>query len=125
MAIIKCPECGQDVSDKATSCPKCGYPINKIEIETEEDRVVVRGRNKGKSFLTFGGILFLVSMILGTSTLNTELALRAKRLTRGLYGAEEIKWLILRYVPELLLWISIVLVIVGIIFIVINRKKNR
>ena len=28
MAIIKCPECGQDVSDKATSCPHCGCPIN-------------------------------------------------------------------------------------------------
>lgn len=28
MAIIKCPECGADISDKATSCPKCGIPIN-------------------------------------------------------------------------------------------------
>jgi ribosomal protein L7/L12 len=27
MALIKCPECGHDVSDKAASCPKCGYPI--------------------------------------------------------------------------------------------------
>ncbi|MBQ6520310.1 MAG: zinc ribbon domain-containing protein [Anaerolineaceae bacterium] len=27
MAIIKCPECGKDVSDKAVSCPACGYPI--------------------------------------------------------------------------------------------------
>jgi zinc-ribbon domain len=28
MAMIKCPECGQDVSSKAPSCPKCGNPIN-------------------------------------------------------------------------------------------------
>ena len=27
MAIIKCPECGRDVSDRAKSCPNCGYPI--------------------------------------------------------------------------------------------------
>ena len=27
MALIKCPECGTDVSDRAESCPKCGYPI--------------------------------------------------------------------------------------------------
>lgn len=27
MAIIKCPECEQDVSDKALKCPKCGCPI--------------------------------------------------------------------------------------------------
>lgn len=27
MAIIKCPECQNEVSDKASACPKCGYPI--------------------------------------------------------------------------------------------------
>lgn len=27
MALIQCPECCQTVSDKATKCPKCGYPI--------------------------------------------------------------------------------------------------
>ena len=29
MAIIKCPECGKQISDRATSCPGCGYPINE------------------------------------------------------------------------------------------------
>lgn len=29
MALIKCSECGQMVSDKAESCPKCGNPIAK------------------------------------------------------------------------------------------------
>lgn len=27
MALIKCPECGKQVSDAAKSCPECGYPI--------------------------------------------------------------------------------------------------
>ena len=27
MALIKCPECGNDVSDVAKACPKCGFPI--------------------------------------------------------------------------------------------------
>lgn len=27
MALIECPECGHDVSDKAVSCPRCGYPM--------------------------------------------------------------------------------------------------
>lgn len=27
MALIKCPECGQEISDKATTCPHCGTPI--------------------------------------------------------------------------------------------------
>lgn len=29
MAMIKCPECGQDVSDKAKTCPNCGVKISK------------------------------------------------------------------------------------------------
>ena len=27
MAIIKCPECGHQVSDKAATCPSCGVGI--------------------------------------------------------------------------------------------------
>ena len=29
MALIKCPECGREISDKALSCPACGYQVNK------------------------------------------------------------------------------------------------
>lgn len=29
MALIECPECGSQISDKALACPKCGAP-NKI-----------------------------------------------------------------------------------------------
>lgn len=28
MALIKCPECGKEISDKAASCPNCGLPIS-------------------------------------------------------------------------------------------------
>ena len=28
MALIKCPECGRQVSDRAATCPECGYPIS-------------------------------------------------------------------------------------------------
>ena len=28
MALIECSECGKQVSDKASSCPHCGAPIN-------------------------------------------------------------------------------------------------
>ena len=29
MALIKCPECNKEVSDKAEICVHCGYPISK------------------------------------------------------------------------------------------------
>ena len=39
MVLLTCPECGGKVSDQATSCPHCGYPISKIEkpIEVRSD----------------------------------------------------------------------------------------
>ncbi len=27
MALIPCPECEQDVSDRALACPHCGFPV--------------------------------------------------------------------------------------------------
>ncbi len=44
MAIIKCPECGHDVSNKANSCPNCGYileinPIDKNDHEANNTRL--------------------------------------------------------------------------------------
>lgn len=27
MALIRCDECGKEISDKAAACPGCGYPI--------------------------------------------------------------------------------------------------
>lgn len=29
MALIKCPECGNEISDKAEKCPHCGNTVNK------------------------------------------------------------------------------------------------
>lgn len=34
MALIKCPKCGKEISDKAEKCPHCGYPIEEIEKNT-------------------------------------------------------------------------------------------
>jgi hypothetical protein len=30
VALIKCPDCGKDVSSVAPSCPNCGRPISKV-----------------------------------------------------------------------------------------------
>lgn len=29
MALINCPECGQEVSNQAPACIHCGYPLNE------------------------------------------------------------------------------------------------
>lgn len=30
MALITCPECGKSISDKATACPSCGFPVKEL-----------------------------------------------------------------------------------------------
>lgn len=35
MALISCPECGKQISDKAVSCPNCGNPINQQNQQEE------------------------------------------------------------------------------------------
>ncbi len=44
MALIKCPECQLQVSDKALSCPHCGYPINQVAIQRHYKKPAKRKR---------------------------------------------------------------------------------
>lgn len=37
MALIKCPECGNMISDKASACPKCGLPMGQVTTTTKTD----------------------------------------------------------------------------------------
>lgn len=33
MALIKCPECGKEISDKSDKCVNCGYPLKTEDID--------------------------------------------------------------------------------------------
>src|SRR5574344_1339556 len=40
MAIIKCPECGHPVSDKAPTCPNCGVEIaGKVNLNVPQQNI--------------------------------------------------------------------------------------
>lgn len=73
MALIKCSECGKEISDKAETCPSCGNPINKtpevnktVEIEQTNKKWKKR-RIWGLIFL-FGGLI-VMSQSLGLGIL--------------------------------------------------------
>jgi hypothetical protein len=36
MALVKCPECTKEVSDKAPNCPHCGAPIKPAKKEAKQ-----------------------------------------------------------------------------------------
>ena len=39
MALINCPECSSQVSEKAPSCPNCGHPINTAMVQQQPSAV--------------------------------------------------------------------------------------
>lgn len=46
MALIECPECGREISDKAVSCPGCGCPVVEgsvgMELVCENGKIVFK-----------------------------------------------------------------------------------
>ena len=68
MALIKCPECGKEISDKAESCIYCGYPLkeNKVIQPVQETKKpleshVVAYRCSPGSVVA----IFIVALVLG------------------------------------------------------------
>lgn len=49
MALIKCPECGREISDKAESCPGCGCPGSEFKSTVDRIEVPEENPNKCKS----------------------------------------------------------------------------
>lgn len=66
MALIKCPECGEEVSEKALACPKCGCPINQTE--SEPQKVVVDNIDQANDHTSRKLLGFLI-LIIGIAVL--------------------------------------------------------
>ena len=41
MTLIKCEECGKEISDKAATCPHCGAPTVKSEEKSKRNEGVI------------------------------------------------------------------------------------
>lgn len=46
MALLKCTECGHEVSDRASACPNCGCPIEKGKCCVECGQPILEGVNE-------------------------------------------------------------------------------
>lgn len=78
MALIICPECQKEVSEKADKCIHCGYPLNSSNTETSDEKLIlnvqpemqkveiasvnIRGKNLKKTVLS---LLIIISIVLG------------------------------------------------------------
>ena len=75
MALIKCPECGNMISNMANKCPRCGCLVRnagmqqngggrRIERNNEKTRVIYKKKNDTNKWL-YAAIALLASILLG------------------------------------------------------------
>lgn len=67
MALIKCPECNKEFSDKALACPSCGFPTSKI-IGTKNSAPVVINDSPQKHRFTWLKLVIPLFIIIILST---------------------------------------------------------
>ncbi len=131
MALIKCPECGNKVSEKAAACPRCGYPIAEYiaslppepDLEPEIPSVA---ENFPEEFVPDGGLpeekgsgrekrfnlKVLLCCILGGLFITYSLY----NLICSVAREESLFWIIMIYVTPILLDVAI-------LFFVLKKRK--
>lgn len=66
MALVKCPDCGREVSDAAPTCPECGKPLKAQTIE--------RTGKKWKSVIVVGALAAIIGTIVLVAGVTDESA---------------------------------------------------
>ncbi|MBQ1458398.1 MAG: zinc-ribbon domain-containing protein [Butyrivibrio sp.] len=80
MSLVKCPECGKEVSDTAIACPHCGYAVaehfknnvveekeNKTQDETAVEKKVSKSKELSKKQIAIIGtiIVAVIALLIG------------------------------------------------------------
>jgi DNA-directed RNA polymerase subunit RPC12/RpoP len=72
MALIKCSECGKEISDKAQSCPNCGCPVKVV--------------NKNPNIYNFRGVDYDITQV--NALISRNELIKAIKEFREITGAD-------------------------------------
>ena len=76
MALVRCPECGKEISNQAKACIHCGYPLDLISTKAENKEVLLVSSGKASFaalivfFVLFENIIagIMIAVILSFNT---------------------------------------------------------
>lgn len=105
MSMIKCPECGKDISDKAKQCPNCGYELNNekavvqyVEVKTSPKAIKV------------GMIMMLIAYVVSIPVwLWTIYVFSKESFTLSIWGI-----IPFQYIPMIICTVGVICTILGV-----------
>ena len=94
MALISCPECTKEISDKVKACPHCGYPLVEDNIETQKVEltsvnVKIEEGKKKKIVGRLISFLIIISMLIGGIWLYNQ-EKEKKKIEEYTYNVDEL-----------------------------------
>ena len=63
MPLAACRECHKEISDQASACPACGFPIKKVEVVIEKTSKALKQKELLFAALSTVGLLMIVLQI--------------------------------------------------------------
>lgn len=85
--LIKCPECGKQVSDRAANCPECGCQINTPPSyeakKTEDSGCFMANMNFGCATLGLLGLIIVIYFSINSDSDMEEVGIAAIILAVG------------------------------------------
>ena len=67
MAMVKCPDCGKDISSSAMACPNCGHPM-KAALKPKGEGCFLQTLNIGCALVLIVIIFIVIVLWIASST---------------------------------------------------------
>ena len=64
MALFKCPECGNEISDAASTCPHCGFPVREYVVKEKAEEKRAYDKKKRQKRKTKRRVVFVIVLLL-------------------------------------------------------------
>ena len=119
MALIRCPECGREISSRAKACPHCGFPMDDVIKPNEEELVIepILERKKSSIVASVFLFIFLELLFLGAFIFCVVLSI---------YKPDYFKSFVVLFIVLMLIFGSEALIaIAGLVITIIDRAKNN